>query len=113
KYLRRLHRNHFRLPAKASHRHDRFADERTVHILAGCLDYTTNLVSHHTRLRRRVGIQTLTRENVGKIQTSRTNANDNLTLTRRRIRLLLDLKHVDVARASRYYLSHKPILAQY
>ncbi len=56
KHLRRFHHDHFRLTAKASHGHDRLAGERTVHILAGSFDHTANLVTHHARLRRRVGI---------------------------------------------------------
>src|SRR6185369_14250462 len=111
KYLRRLHRDHLRLPTKTRQRNDRLADERTVHVFTNCIDDTADLVSHHARLRRSIRIQTLTRENVGEVQTRRTHTNDDLIIARCWIGLLLDLEHVDVAVCSRYDLSHRPILS--
>jgi len=51
----------------------------------------------------------LTSEDICEVQAGSTHANNNLISAWGRIGLLLDLEHIDVARSSRYYLSHRPI----
>src|SRR6185369_3024557 len=111
KHLRRLHRDHFRLPAETRHRHDRLADERAVYILTHTIDDAADLVTHHTRFRRSMRIQTLARENVCEVQPGSAHANHDLVVARCWIGLLLDLEHVNVAVCSRYDLSHTRILS--
>src|SRR5437868_7266426 len=80
-------------------------------MLAHGFDYTTDFISHHTRLWRRVRIQALARKNVGEVQSGCTHADDNLIRGRCRVWLFLHLQDVDVAGCGGHDLSHRPILS--
>src|SRR6185503_10315991 len=105
-----IYHHQIRLTSKARHRTNGLANQLAANSIADSFNQSTYLITHHARLRRAVGIKTLTRQDVSEVQTGSLDANQYFAWARCGIRLLLNLEDMDVAGCGSNDLSH---LAEY
>ena len=96
----------FGLTFEARHSDDGFTYQISINPFAGVFDYAGSFITHHARFRRAVGIQTLPREDVGKVQTGGFHANQDFARTWFWIGRLFNAHHFNVTVSSGHDLSH-------
>jgi hypothetical protein len=106
KHLRVGHDNQLGLPAESGHRNYRLADNRLIDSGTHGFDLARHLITHDARFRRSVRVQTLSRQNVGKVQPCSLNSDQNLAVRRYGIGPRFDLHHRGVAISGRYHCAH-------
>ena len=85
KSLRRRNGNQLCLSFELRHGNNGFADESLIDSVTDCFDNSRDFVTHDAGLGRTIGIQTLPRENVGKVQAGSFHAHKDLAFSRNRI----------------------------
>src|SRR5438445_3529174 len=106
KYLHRRSSYQFSLPTKSCRRDYWFTDQSSIGFLSGCFDNPGDFITHYAWFWWSIWIQTLPRQNIGKIQPGRLYTYQNLILCRNRIGALFNFQNVSVTVPCGYECSH-------